>query len=126
MLKPNARVVFTVLICLGLILAIFTTVQAKLGVAQSNNASSSIFAKASSKGDPTADTKAKSDLDAKVVTKIITKGDPTADTKAKSNSDAKVVTKGAIIDDSLSKSSPDASLKVDTKTTLDIGLDVGE
>jgi hypothetical protein len=118
MFKPNARVVFTVLICLGLILAIFTTVQAKLGVAQSNNASSSIFAKASSKGDLKADTKAKSDLDAKVVTKVVTKGDPEADTKAKSDLDAKVVTKGALIDDSLSKSSPDASLKVDSQTKL--------
>lgn len=44
MSKLNARVVLTLLISLVLIVAIFTTVQAKLGGAQANNASSSIFA----------------------------------------------------------------------------------
>ncbi len=39
MSKLNARVVITVLICLVLIVAVFTTVQARLGSTQANNAS---------------------------------------------------------------------------------------
>ncbi len=77
--------------------------------------------------------------------KALTKGNLKADTKASSNLDAQVVTGSTLIDDSLSKSALDASLKADsqtndkintqttdlnvkekTKSTLDFGLDVGK
>lgn len=77
--------------------------------------------------------------------KASTKGNLKADTKASTSVDAKVVTGGTLIDESLSKTSPDASLKADSQakiktntnstdmtvkdkitSTLDFGLDLGK
>lgn len=96
-------------------------------------------------GDVVAQAKTSVSVSAQTNAKASIKGNLKADTKANSNLDAQAVAAGALIGDSLSKPSLDTSLKVDTqtsakintegvdlnvkdktKTTLDIGLDVGK